>query len=232
MAGLSDDQLKAIVDQELRSSIGYGVGKLANQRQRALVYYEGLAKLDLSPPEIEGRSTVVSTDVRNVIQSVLPVLMAKFASGEDIVEAVAKRMDKEPGAKQVSDYMNHVFYEKCNGHKILETAILDTLISKVGIIKCWWDDRTEETRETYKGLDDFELAQLADDEEVEIVSHTSYVDEEDQEQRKKAIEQLTQQLRCDTSSAARRPERSASGTADATADCQHQPDASQDAARC
>ena len=137
MAGLSDDQLKAIVDQELRSSIGYGVGKLANQRQRALVYYEGLAKLDLSPPEIEGRSTVVSTDVRNVIQSVLPVLMAKFASGEDIVEAVAKRMDKEPGAKQVSDYMNHVFYEKCNGHKILETAILDTLISKVGIIKYW-----------------------------------------------------------------------------------------------
>lgn len=201
MAGLSDDQLKAIVDQELRSSIGYGVGKLANQRQRALVYYEGLAKLDLSPPEIEGRSTVVSTDVRNVIQSVLPVLMAKFASGEDIVEAVAKRMDKEPGAKQVSDYMNHVFYEKCNGHKILETAILDTLISKVGIIKCWWDDRTEETRETYKGLDDFELAQLADDEEVEIVSHTSYVDEEDQEQRKKAIEQLTQQLQGATQAA-------------------------------
>lgn len=192
--GLTDDQLKTIVDQEIRTSIGYGVGRLANMRQKALVYYEGLAKLDLAPPEVEGRSTVVSTDVRNIVQSVLPVLMAKFASGEEIVEAVAKRAENEEGAKQVTDYMNHVFYQRCNGHKILETAILDTLISKVGIIKCWWDDRTEETSETYKGLDDIELSQIDDDEEVEIVTHTSYEDEEDKEDRQKAVEQLTPQL--------------------------------------
>lgn len=194
MAGLSDDQLKAIVDQELRASIGFGVGKLAGQRQKALVYYEGIAESDLAPPEIEGRSTVVSTDVRNVIQSVLPVLMAKFSSGEDIVEAVAKRSDKEASAKQVTDYLNYVFYSQCNGHQILETAFLDTLISKVGVIKVWWDTRTEETKETYKALDDVELSQIADDEEVEIVSHTAYEDEEDAEQRKQAVEQLTQQL--------------------------------------
>jgi len=192
--GLSDDQLKAIVDQELRQSIGYGVGKLANQRQKALVYYEGLAKLDLAPPEIEGRSTVVSTDVRNVIQSVLPVLMAKFASGEEIVQAVAKSSAKEQAAAFVTDFMNDLFYNKVEGHHILETAFLDTLISKVGIVKVWWDERAEEKKETYKALDDFELAQLSDDEEIEIVAHDSYVDEEDQEQRQKAIEQLTQQL--------------------------------------
>jgi hypothetical protein len=192
--GLTDDQLKAICDQELRQSIGYGVGRLANQRQKALVYYEGLAKLDLAPPEIEGRSTVVSTDVRNVIQSVLPVLMSKFASGEEIVQAVAKTSAKEQAAQFVTDFMNDLFYNKVEGHHILETAFLDTLISKVGIVKVWWDTRSEETKETYKALDDFELAQLGDDEEIEIVAHDSYVDEEDQEQRQKAIDQLTQQL--------------------------------------
>lgn len=190
---LTDDQLKAIVDQELRQSIGYGSGKLSAQRQKALVYYEALPKLDLSPPEIEGRSSVVSPDVRNIIQSVLPVLMAKFASSEDVCEAVAKRMDKEAGAKQVTDYLNHLFYDQCSGHEVLETAFLDTLISKVGIVKVWWDERVEETAEVYKGLDDLELGELADDDEIEIVTHTAYPDEEDQEKREQAIEQLTQQ---------------------------------------
>jgi hypothetical protein len=132
--------------------------------------------------------------------------MAKFAAGEDIVEAVAKTYAKEGSARQVTDYMNHVFYDKCEGHKILETAILDTLISKVGIIKVWWDDRTEETAETYKGLDDFELAQLSDDEEIEIVSHTSYPSEEDQEDRQKAIEQLTQQMQQAQAAAQQNPQ--------------------------
>lgn len=194
MAGMTEDELRALTDQEMRQSAGYQVGKLANARQKALYYYEGLAKGDLSPSEIEGRSSVVSTEVRNVIESMLPELMAKFASSEKVVELDPTQESDEEAAKVATDYLNYLFYKKNDGHKTLLTWFKDALISKVGILKVWWDDRTEETKEEYKGLDDVELAQIADDEEVEVIEHTAYVDEEDQEQRAEAIHGLELQL--------------------------------------
>ena len=194
MAGLSDDELKSLIDSEMRQSIGYGVGKLAAARQKALYYYEGLAKGDLSPPEIEGRSTVVSTEVRNVVESMLPELMAKFASSEKVVEAQPTKPGDEKNSENVTDYLNYLFWRQNNGHKITETWFKDALISKAGIIKVWWDTRVEETKEDYKGLDPVELAQILDDDEVEPISHEAYPDEEDVEQRQQAIAQLSQAL--------------------------------------
>jgi hypothetical protein len=194
MAGISDDELKALVDGELRQSVGYFGGRLANSRQKALIYYEGLPKGDLAPPEIEGRSSVVSTDVRNVILSVLPSLMEKFASGDKIVECTPNRQKDEQAAKDATEYMNWLFMNQCNGHRILETAFMDALISKTGVIKIWWDTRAEENREEYKGLSDIELAEILDDEEVEPIEHDAYPDEEDAEQRNLAIQQLQEHL--------------------------------------
>lgn len=178
----------------MRQSVGFYGGKLAGQRQKALIYYEGLAKGDLAPPEIEGRSSVVSTEVRNVIESMLPELMAKFSSSERVVEAEPSKKGDEDNAKVITEYLNHIFYKKNNGHKILMTWFKDALISKAGIIKVWWDTRVEETREEYRGLNDVELAQLLDDEEIEPIEHSSYPDEEDEEQRQQAIQQITAQL--------------------------------------
>ena len=191
--GLTDDQIKALTESEMRQSVGFFGGKLANQRQKSLVYYEGLAQGDLAPPEVEGRSSVVSPDVRNVIESMLPDLMAKFASSERVVEAQATKPGDEVNADVITDYLNYLFYKKCSGHKLLEVWFKDALISKAGIVKVWWDNRYEETREEYRGLSDVELAQLADDEEIEITEQKSYPDEEDQEQKQQALEHLAQQ---------------------------------------
>ena len=60
MAKMNESELRAITDAEMRQAVGYWSGKLANQRQQALYYYLGEAVGDLSPPEVEGRSTVVS----------------------------------------------------------------------------------------------------------------------------------------------------------------------------
>ena len=82
MAKMSEDDLRALTDSEMRLAVGYWSGKLSNQRMKAMVYYLGEAKLDLSPPEVDGRSSVVSPDVRNTIESMLPQLMVKFCGAE------------------------------------------------------------------------------------------------------------------------------------------------------
>ena len=49
---MTDDELTALTDAEMRQSVGFWGGKLAQQRQKAERYYLGLATGDLAPPEI------------------------------------------------------------------------------------------------------------------------------------------------------------------------------------
>lgn len=194
MPKMSDDQLRAVTDGEMRQAVGYWSGKLANQRLKAMAYYLGEAKLDLSPPEVEGRSSVVSPDVRNTIESMLPQLMVKFCGGDSVVEFEPNKPGDEQKAEQATDYCNHLFFARNNGERVAYTWMKDALLSKNGIIKVWWDTRSEETREEYCGLSDIELAQLMDDEEIEVTEQKSYPDEDDAEDRQKALTQLQLQL--------------------------------------
>lgn len=191
---LSDDDLKALANRELRAAVGYFGGKLADQRRRAEIYYLGEAKDDLAPPEIDGRSSVVSTDVRNTIESMLPQLMAKFVGGDQVVEFEPATKDDEQKAQQCTDYLNYLFLKKNNGHKVCYSWFKDALLQKNGIIKVWWDTRTEEKREEYKGLTLIELTEILEDPEVEPIDQTSYPDEEDAQERQKAAQQMQQKM--------------------------------------
>ena len=81
MSGLTEDELIALTDAEIRLSIGgQSGGKLSEQRRKAEYYYLGLPKGDLSPPEIDGRSNFVDTTIRNQIEWMMPSLMKTFCS--------------------------------------------------------------------------------------------------------------------------------------------------------
>lgn len=194
MTKMTEQELLALTDQEMRQAVGYWSGKLANQRQKSLAYYLGEAKYDLAPAEVEGRSSVVAPVVRNTIESMLPQLMIKFVGSEHCVEFEPVKPGDEGKAEQATDYCNHIFYVVNRGERIAHDWMKDALLSKNGIIKVWWDTRAEETREEYRGLSDIELSQLMDDEEIEVTEQKAYPDEEDAEQRQAAIAQLTAQL--------------------------------------
>lgn len=190
---MDENTLKSITDQEMRAAVGWYSGKLAAQRQKAMAYYLAKPTLDLTPPEIEGRSSVVSPDVRNTIESMLPQLMVKFSGSDRVVEFSPQKPGDEKKAEQATDYINHILHVKNPGERVVYNWIKDALLSKNGIVKVWWDDRKETKSEEYNGLSDVELAQLLDDDEVEITAQKSYPDEEDAEKRADAIQQLMAQ---------------------------------------
>ncbi len=193
MARMTEDELRAVTDQEMRAAVGFWSGRLAQQRTKAMIYYLGEAKMDLTPPEIEGRSSVVSPDVRNTIESMLPQLMVKFSGSDRVVEFEANKPGDEVKADQATDYVNYLYHVRNRGERITYAWMKDALLSKNGIIKVWWDTRSEEKREEYNRLSDVELAQLMDDPEIEVTEQKSYPDEEDADQRQEAIQQLTMQ---------------------------------------
>jgi hypothetical protein len=192
--GLTEDELKALVEAEMRQSLGYSSSKLSQARQKSMYYYLGMAVGDLAPPEVDGRSSVVSTDVRDTIESMMPQLMVTFVGSDTVAEFEATKPGDEQKAEQATEYVNYLFYKKNNGHRIAYTWMKDALLQKNGIVKVWWDTRNEETREEYRGLSEVELTQLMEDDEVKITEHSTSVDEDDQEQRQQAMDQLMQQL--------------------------------------
>lgn len=192
---LSDDELRAITDDEMRRAVGFWSGKLADQRRKAMQYYYGEATGDLAPPEVEGRSSVVSPDVRNTIEAMLPQLMVKFAGSEQVVEFRPRKQGDEPKAEQATDYINYLYHTRNDGEMITYGWMKDALLSKVGFLKVWWDTRAEETRSEYRGANDMQLAELMDNENIEILDQRSYPDEDDQKQRAKAIETLAEQAK-------------------------------------
>jgi hypothetical protein len=163
---MDENKLKAIIDSEIWSSLGYIQTETTGERQQALEYY-------LRRPygnEVEGKSQVVTGEVAEVVDGALPQLMRIFASSDNVVEFEPVREGDEPLAKQATTYVNHVFYKDNDGFSVLHNWFKDALLQKVGVVKVYWNDETNITRESYKGLTEDELLLIMQDEEVEIVS--------------------------------------------------------------
>lgn len=178
---IDDIGLAALIDNEVAQALGY-VGKLTVQRQKAIYYYNGDAKLELAPPEVDGRSSVVSSDVADVVEWIMPQLCKIFTGSDEAVSFAATNEQGEQAAEQATAYCNYVFYRQNKGFKIIHNWFKDALIEKTGIVKVWWDDKKDVTREEYKGLTVPEIVKLMEGpEKVEIIeaSPSEYGDAQD-----------------------------------------------------
>jgi len=203
---LTEHDLLALIDSELRQSYGYGDGKLEEMRRRNEYYFLGIPKEDLAPPEVDGRSRVVDTTVRNTVLGMEAPLLKTFYGSDNVFEFEPTKPGDEPKAKLISEYVNYIFRQKNPGYVITATWIREALMQKVGIVKVWWDNSDVETVERYNGQTDVQLALLMDDPEIEVTSQKSYPDEEAIKQKQQAIQQLTQQLQQAVQAAQQNPQ--------------------------
>lgn len=163
---MSQISLKAAIQSAIDDSIGYVESETVDQRKIALQYY-------LRQPlgnEVEGKSQVVTGEVAEAIDGALPALMRIFAGSDEIVVADPTGPGDEAGAKQATDYLNYIFLRDNPGVTIMRDWFFDALLQKNGIVKAYWEDKVDVSREEYEGLTDDELAMLLQDDEIEIVS--------------------------------------------------------------
>jgi len=174
--GITETELKAIVDQEAYSALGYA-GKLSEQRRRSMEYYLGRANGDLAPPEVEGRSGVVSPDVANAVEWAMPSLMRIFASGEKTVTFEPRKPGDEPKADMATDYVNYLYWTKNHGFKVTYNWIKDALLQKNGILKVYAEKKTDTSTEEYEGLTEAQMVALVSDDDVEVLEQSVSPDE-------------------------------------------------------
>jgi hypothetical protein len=166
MAKLSEEEILNKCQLEIDNAIGYLETETVAARAEAMEYY-------LRKPygnEVDGRSAVVTGEVAEAIDGALPQLIRVFTSNEDAVQFEPVRDGDEPLAEQASDMANWVFYKDNDGFLILHNWFKDALLQKVGIVKAYWSEKKDITKEKYKGLTDDELTMLLMDGEFEVVA--------------------------------------------------------------
>lgn len=169
---LKEQELENIVNTEIQGT--KDLSELEDQRETAMNYYLG----EPFGNEIQGRSSIISTDVQEAIEWTKPSLMRIFASTNRIVEFEPFGPEDESGAKQETDLVNHVFFKENNGFLLLYTFISDGLLQKTGVIKYWWDESETVEEEEYEGLSDNELSVLLSDPDIEPLEHEEIIGEQ------------------------------------------------------
>ncbi len=101
-------------------------GPLANEREKSLREY-------FRQPygnEEEGLSKIVTSDVQDTVEWMLPDLLDIFTSSDKAVVFEPTKANDVEGAAQATDAVNYVFHKQNNGFLVLYTAFKDALLTK------------------------------------------------------------------------------------------------------
>jgi hypothetical protein len=164
--GMSESDLQAVVGTYISDAIQYIDDDISPTRAESTKYYRG----DPFGNEVDGRSQVVSRDVRDSVQAVLPSMMRVFFGSEKVVEFVPRNANDLAMSEQATDYLNYIIKQDNDAIGIFYSVFKDALMNKGGFVKWWWDDSIEVHTHSFEGLDEGALGLILQEEGVEAVS--------------------------------------------------------------
>lgn len=160
---LSKFQVGAIVKRELDAALDYSA-ELAKKRAKLMDYYNAQPYGD----EVDGQSQVVTSDVADVIEWMLPSLLRVFTQGKLIATFDGNTAQDEQEAKEKTFLSNHVFCNENDGVLILHNMFKDALLQYTGTVKVYWDETEDTVTTKYQGLSELEYQKLLMTDGVEV----------------------------------------------------------------
>ena len=159
MAKMDDAELLSLLQKKELSAGHYTFGALGSERETAMQAYHRQPYGN----EEEGMPSVITSDVQDTVEWILPALLKIFTSTDKAVSFEPTTAADVEGAEQATDACNYVFYKQNNGFLILYTAIKDAL--QVGNCAVTWRKETTEIVSTlpFKGATPEMLAMLTQD---------------------------------------------------------------------
>ena len=162
---MDEYQLNSIVSSEIRDSLNHFDQEFSQERIRAMDFYLG----EPMGNEVEGRSQVVSTEVSDTIEAIMPNLMRVFTANDKYVRFNARTAEDAERAEQISDYVNYVINHDNQGYKVLYNWFKDALMFRLGVVKYYYDEQEDVREEEYENLNETELAALLSNPDMEVV---------------------------------------------------------------
>lgn len=166
LEAMPDYELVSYLSQHESSAIGYFQDEISDEQKQAIDYYYRRMP-DL--PAQEGCSSVVDGTVAIVIDNALASILKPFVSSDETVSFAPRGPEDEETAAQATEYVNFVFNNDNNGFMLLHHWFKDALLTKLGIVKAWWNEETRIVKEQVQVADEMQVAMLAQSEPVSDV---------------------------------------------------------------
>lgn len=169
---MNTDALKAIVDEHIHKTAAFNETILTRQIANSLRYYYGQPFGNEQPH----KSKVVSRDLADAVDWIMPSLMRIFANGKKVVEFEPQGPEDIELSEQATDYINYLLLRRNEGFKVLYQWFKDALLAKVGVVKHYWEEKIEPVSDYYTGLDAESLELLLSDENVDLLERDALPD--------------------------------------------------------
>lgn len=140
---MPDNELVAILSAHEAEAIGYEPGgddDISAQQERALNYYYGIMD-DL--PAQDGSSSAVDMTVATIVDAALAAVLKPFVSSDETVRFSPRGPEDVEYAAQATEYVNYIFNCDNPGFQITHDWFKDALLTKLGIVKGWWEAETK-----------------------------------------------------------------------------------------
>jgi hypothetical protein len=133
--GITLDAAKDDLAYRVSEAADFMTSEFSGDWETAERYFAG--KSDV--PHDDGRSSIVKTEVRDVIRAVMPSVMRVLMQARKPVEYVPSGIKQAAFVEQQGLWVNQEFY-KNDGYMQLYSAVLESLKMKSGPIKTYWEE--------------------------------------------------------------------------------------------
>src|SRR5690606_471732 len=164
---MTESELSSIIANEITASATWTNGSIEQEQKKALDYYYQRPLGN----EQHGRSQIVTSDIQDIVESMMPDLMEIFTAGDEPMRFEPQSKEDEQFARQATDYVNCLWNEN-KGFEIFHDTIKDSLLRKNGIGKIWWDDTPVTKTERLVNLNSLVFQELEYVDEHKIQEHT------------------------------------------------------------
>lgn len=161
---MTEADLLATIDSYTHDGMDYQQSTLSTQISKSIKYYYG-EKLG---NEVKGKSSVVSKDVADAVDWLMPSLMRIFSGDKSVVAFIPSKEEDKEIAKQAEEYVNYLYNVQNDGFLNTYSVIQDTLLAKNGILKHYYKEQIELEFDSYSGLSQDQLEVLLLEEGVEL----------------------------------------------------------------
>jgi len=138
--GMSDNELASLLAAHEQRSVGYYNSEIADEQAKAINYYYGIMD-DL--PAVDGGSSVVDHLVAIMVDNGLASILKPFVSAEEVISFNPRGPEDVEQAEQATEYVNYVIQCDNPGFIIFHDWFKDALLTKIGVVKVWWEDTTK-----------------------------------------------------------------------------------------
>lgn len=173
MAKMSDERLITLVNEAEADAVQFS-GEFNRESELALEYYLGMPFGD----EEEGKSSLISTDVQDVIEADMPSLVRTFLGSSNIMkfESLSENPEDIQEAEDKTKYVNWLIRKQPESFSNLHGWMKNAEIQKISILKYFIEDTLKTTEHTYENISDFELAAIEESLEDEDVKKVEIVE--------------------------------------------------------